>query len=184
MRVFWYFLTAFIVIFRFYQGWFDNFKFLNIIKKKLLKHVSAYLDLHAIKMVNEGPNNGQSPAFILVLEAMCLFLFNGRTHPHKRGLIELHLKVFSFSLSFLRLKNLCSHPIIARSFVQKNRKNRFLYFYSCNLPCQLPIHLHVTLGESLAENVSHHLIVEKNIYILRYTSHKTLIVKDPVNLYF
>jgi hypothetical protein len=36
ISVFWYFSTCFIVIFTFYQGWFDNFKFFHIILKKLL----------------------------------------------------------------------------------------------------------------------------------------------------
>jgi hypothetical protein len=38
ISVFWYFSTCFIVIFTFYQGWFDNFKFFHIILKNLLMH--------------------------------------------------------------------------------------------------------------------------------------------------
>jgi hypothetical protein len=44
ISVFWSFSTRYIVIFTFYQGWFDSFKFLNIILKKLLKEMRSCVD--------------------------------------------------------------------------------------------------------------------------------------------
>ena len=91
---------------------------LSFFKKKLLKHASARHGLCAIKVVHEGPCSGQSPVFIVALGATRCPLFNGRAHAHGGGLVELRWRFFPFfSLSFLRLKNLFSRPIIGRSFV-------------------------------------------------------------------